>query len=110
MIIPLIIAYNKEDPCFAGGDIACPPGPSLRNMMVLLLPFRGLSPWGEPSGGGETPHERASFLKTFLQSQNISVQDYQGSIALLLCFMIFSMVLAAVALFDSTQPGKGCGL
>jgi hypothetical protein len=53
--IPFILAQNKKDTYFEGGDSACPPGPPLRNVIVLLLPSRGLSHWGEPSGGGETP-------------------------------------------------------
>jgi hypothetical protein len=54
--IPLIIAPGKEHPCFVGEDSACPPGPPLRTMMVLLLPSPLFYPFlGEPGGGGENP-------------------------------------------------------
>jgi len=37
--------------------------------MVLLLPSRGLSHWGEPGGGGETPYERSGFFNHFSRAK-----------------------------------------
>ncbi len=54
--IPFNISQNKEDTCIEGGDSAWHLGTApLRTVMVLLLPSRGLSYWGEPRGVGETP-------------------------------------------------------
>jgi len=51
---PFIIAHN-EDTCFEGGDSACPPGPPLRTVMVLLLPSPGVIPVRGATWRGETP-------------------------------------------------------
>jgi len=54
MVIPPGSAQNKKDIYFEGGDtVPGTSGPPLHNMMVLLLPSRGLSHWGKPGGGGE---------------------------------------------------------
>jgi hypothetical protein len=59
--IPIIIVH-KEDTCFEEGTVPDTSGLSLHNVMVLLLPYHGLSLWGEPRGGGETPMHVRVFL------------------------------------------------
>jgi hypothetical protein len=66
MEIPFIVAQSKEHPCFEGGDSACPPGPPLCPMMVLVLPSPGFYLFGGAGGGGENPMSMR-FFRTFLQ-------------------------------------------
>jgi len=66
----LLLLHIKRTYALKEGTVPGTPGPPLRTVMVLLLPFLGLSHWGEPGGGGEIPMNVRVF-KTFPMKTNM---------------------------------------
>jgi hypothetical protein len=62
--------------------VPVPPDRPLRNVIVLLLPSRGLSHWGGAKVAGLNPHERSGFftfpmkIKSFRIDEGLSSQFF----------------------------------